>query len=80
MKRVVTSLLAFVVLLGGAGLWTTHVRESRWRRCESNMEQLYSAAVSDCLQNKLKPDMLLGVEELELGSFVRPGDTVCPSP
>lgn len=41
------------------------------------MEILYSAAVSVCLEQKLKPDELLNMERV--APYVRPSDLACPS-
>jgi hypothetical protein len=77
MKRTLTIVVLLVAIVVGGGMWALHTRSSHQRRCLLNMEMLYSAAISSCLEQKLKPDELLSIEQLAV--YVRPPDIACPS-
>jgi hypothetical protein len=77
MKRALTIGILFLAMVVGSGTWSSHNRRSHQQRCLLNMEMLYSAAVSSCLEQKLRPDELLSIEKL--AAYVRPSDIVCPS-
>jgi hypothetical protein len=69
--RIVVSLL---LGLGGAGiLYSRHLQQ---KRCERNMEEVYGAAVSYCLEHKLNPDSVITLGQL--APYLRPGDLECP--
>jgi hypothetical protein len=77
MKRALT--IAVVVLgvaLGGM-IWASRTTGRHERQCHQNMEFLYSAAVSVCLEQKLRPDELLTIDRL--APYLRPSVLTCPS-
>ncbi len=67
-----TQLLACYVL---AGALCSCSRVSVEQDCSNKMNQLYSAAVSVCLEQRLKPDQVINMSVLS--AYVRPTDLVC---
>jgi hypothetical protein len=76
MKRALIGVVLLVVALGGA-IWLSRTRSNHQRYCLHNMEGLYSAAVSVCLEQRFRPDESLTVDRL--APYVRPADLSCPS-
>lgn len=66
-------LLAAVI---GGKWWSAHVRKSHEQQCLGNMERLYSAAISSCLEQRKGPDEVLKFDDV--AAYVRPLDRVCP--
>jgi hypothetical protein len=66
--------VAGLLVLGAAGiLYSRHLHQ---KRCERNMEELYGADVSYCLEHKLNSDSVITLDQL--ASFMRPNDLECP--
>ena len=55
----------------------SRTRGGHQRQCVQNMGMFYSAAVSVCLEQKLRPDELLTVDRL--APYLRPSHLTCPS-
>ena len=68
--------IVVIILLGAGGLWVLYSRQLQQQQCVANMDRLYSAAVSYCLEHNLKPDSVLGLDKLT--PFLRPSDLECP--
>jgi hypothetical protein len=77
MKRtlIIGALLLAMVLAGA--LWVSRTRSSREQQCRQHMQRLYSAAVSVCLEQRLRPDETLSIDRL--APYLRPSDLVCPA-
>jgi len=76
MKRAVTVVVFCLVLFTIAGLWTVGVRCSHTQLCVNHMRNLYTAAVSYCLEHRLGPNVRITVSELR--GYVSSEVTVCP--
>ena len=76
MKRALTIGLFLLAMALGGAIWAWRTRSSHQRQCLQHMEMLYSAAVSVCLEQRLKPDELLTIDRL--APYVSPSELVCP--
>ena len=66
MKRVLIVMFVLVMLCCSAGFWTLYIRRNHQLDCINNMRQLYGAAVSYCLEQRLSPEVVLSRETLAL--------------
>lgn len=76
MKRAGILCILLLTVFTGIKWRTAHVRNSHEQRCLSNMEILYSAAISFCLEQQKGPDEVLKFDDVAM--YVRPLDRVCP--
>ncbi len=75
-KKGIPIIFLLVVMVLALKWWSAQVRKNHEQRCRSNMEVLYSAAISSCLEQKKGPDEVLNFDEVAM--YVRPMDRVCP--
>lgn len=76
MKRAfIIAAVLLAIVLGGA-VWVSRGRSSPEQQCRQNMEVLYSAAVSVCLEQRLRPDESLSIDRL--APYLMPRFLTCP--
>jgi len=77
MKRALIFWAIVVGLAVGAAFLASYVRISHERQCVTNMGHLYAAAISFCLEQQLRPDASVTMDDL--ATFVTPWTLACPS-
>jgi hypothetical protein len=77
MKRALIIGAVLLVIVFGAAFWLSRTRSSQSQQCRQHMQMLYSAAVSVCLEQRLRPDETLSIDRL--APYLRPSDLACPA-